>query len=107
MKDRRHGEENLQRLLRAAYHSRAEGPAAGGDGAALMRRIAGPPQAAPSFFQDAALERLFWRLAPAAGVLIAVMIVLVANLEVMPDAEIWPLLSFDNAAAAVMQSLFL
>jgi len=107
MKDQRHIEENLQRLLREAYRARSEDPTSPGDGAALMRRIAGLPQASRPALMPVDLERLFWRLAPTAGVLIAVMLLLVISLGVTPASEIWPLLSYDAAAAAFMQSIIL
>jgi len=107
MKDYRHTAADLQRLLRAAYRARAADPPAPGDSAALMRRIAGQPCATRAASLQVDLERLFWRLAPTAGVLIAVMLALVFTLGVTPASEIWPLWSYDAAAAAFMQNLFL
>jgi hypothetical protein len=107
MKDTRHIEANLQHLLRAAYRARTAASPAPGDGAALMRRIAGLPRAGRAAFLQVDLERLFWRLAPTAGVLIVVMAVLVFTLGVTPASEIWPLWNYNAAAAAFMQNLIL
>ena len=98
-------EVKLRQVLKQAYRQRAAEPAPAADPQALMRRVrhlAASEAASPGVF----LDRLFWRLAPVAGALIAVLAVVAVNLDFAPDAA-WSMLSYENEAADMVQTLLL
>ena len=96
-------EEKLHKVLKQAYRQRAAEPAPAADHRALMRRVrhlAASEAASPGVF----LDRLFWRLVPVAGALIAVLAVVAVNLDYAPDAA-WSMLSYEIEAADMVQML--
>ncbi len=96
-------EEKLHKVLRQAYRQRATAAEPEADPQALMRRVrhlAASEGATPGVF----LDRLFWRLAPVAGALIAVLALVAVNLDFAPDAA-WSMLSYENEAADMVQML--
>ncbi len=99
-------EAKLHQVLKQAYRQRTAAPApAAAESQALMRRVrhlAASEAASPVVF----LDRLFWRLAPVAGALIAVLAVVAVNLDFAPDAA-WSMLSYENEAADMVQILLL
>jgi hypothetical protein len=65
-----------------------------------IRELAEPPAvASPGML----LDRLFWRLAPAAGALIAVLALAAFNLDLVPQDSVWSLWSYESEATAIAQ----
>lgn len=97
---------NLHKVLKQAYRQKAAEGAPAVDAQALMRRIRHLAASEPAASPAALLDRLFWRLVPAAGALIAILAMVAVNLDFFPDAA-WSMLSYENEAAAMVQILLL
>ncbi len=98
--------EKLRKILKGTYRQRALGADPEVDPHRLMRRIrhlaASETAASPGVY----LDRLFWRLVPTAGALIAILAMVAVNLDFAPDAA-WSMLSYENEAADMVQNLLL
>jgi hypothetical protein len=100
-------EDRLQQLLQQAYRAGASAPAPVVASPALMRRLRQQAASKEERAPFGALDRLFWRLAPAAGALIAILAMVAVNLDFFPDAAVWSLLSYESEASAMVQILLL
>jgi hypothetical protein len=107
MSGKQTAEKNLQKLLQQAYRAGVSGTVPEVGPQALMRRIRHPSARPEETSADAFLDRLFWRLAPAAGALIAILAMVMLNLDFIPDTDVWSLLSYESEAAAMAQILLL
>jgi hypothetical protein len=100
-------EDRLQQLLKQAYEAGEAEPTPAVASAALMRRIRRLAASKGSHSPLVALDRIFWRLVPAAGALIVILALVAVNLDFLPDAAVWSLLSYESEAAAMVQILSL
>lgn len=100
-------EDRLKQILKQAYRAGEMDAVHGVDTQTLMGRIRHLAASREETSPGLALDRLFWRLAPAAGALIAILAMVAINLDFIPDAEVWSMLHYENEAAAMMQILLL
>ncbi len=96
--------DNLQKMLQAAYRHRADASDGAVDSQALMRRIRHLAAAEDAPSPGEVLDRLFWRLVPATGALIAILALVAVNLDYLPDAT-WSMLSYETEATEIAQLL--
>ena len=106
--DRRHDAENrLKQILKQAYRAREMDPVSDVDVRALMGRLRRLAASRADTLSAAGMDRLFWRLVPAAAALIAILVIVAGNLYVVPDAEVWSMLHYETETVATMQTLLL
>ena len=98
--------DKLQQILKQAYRQRAAEADPAADPQALMRRIRHLAASDAAASPGVLLDRLFWRLVPAAGALIALLTLVAVNLDFAPDAA-WSMLSYENEAADMVQIVLL
>lgn len=100
---RHESEDRLRAILQQAYHARGADAVSEAESRELMRRIRGLAEPKSAASPGMVLDRLFWRLAPAAGALIAVMIAVAFNLDLVPEATVWTLWSYESEASEIAQ----
>jgi hypothetical protein len=100
-------EKKLQLILQQAYRSHPTFEEDQIDPRAIMRRIHSLPKNERETGAGETLDRLFWRLTPMAGALIAILAVVILNLDFIPDAEAWSTLTYEKDAADIIQLFML
>lgn len=106
--DRRHdAEDRLRHILQQAFRAREMDPVSDVDARVLMGRLRQLAASRAGTLPAAGMDRLFWRLVPAAAALIAILVIVAGNLYLVPDAEVWSMLHYETETVATMQTLLL
>lgn len=105
MGPRHESEDRLQAILQEAYHARGTDEIAEVEPQALMRRIRRAAEPKPAALPGMVLERLFWRLAPAAGALIVILAMVAVTYDFSPDPTLWSLWTYETEATEIAQTM--